>query len=46
MVAGKPEMRQHDRIGKGAGFGAKQLNLHPGFVTFQVSLSFLICKMG
>lgn len=40
----KPERRQHNRV-KNAGLGAKQLDLHRSFATFQLRLRFSICKM-
>lgn len=45
MVDGNLEKR-HNKIGKGTGFGAKQLNLCTRLVTFQLRLSFPFCKMG
>lgn len=38
------ERRQHNRV-KNAGLGAKPLDLHRSFATFQLRLHFFICKM-
>lgn len=46
MVEGKSAKRQHNRVVKSAGFGAKQLDLYPSFATFQLRLSFFTCKTG